>query len=112
MTGRSFFSRLAPLLWFAGSLMVLMTPLEGATKKRKPTTPTPEPTAPVAPVEPPKTEPVPDQEIPPAKGPNILFIIVDDLNDWCGWLGGHPQAKTPHMDQLAHSGMRFTNAHC
>ena len=29
--------------------------------------------------------------------PNVLFIAIDDLNDWIGVLGGHPQAKTPHM---------------
>lgn len=27
--------------------------------------------------------------------PNVLFIIVDDMNDWVGCLGGHPQVKTP-----------------
>lgn len=27
--------------------------------------------------------------------PNILFIAIDDMNDWVGVLGGHPQAKTP-----------------
>ena len=43
--------------------------------------------------------------------PNVLFILVDDLNDWVGWLGGHPQARTPHMDRLAALGMRFTNTH-
>nr|WP_246151924.1 sulfatase-like hydrolase/transferase [Rubripirellula reticaptiva] len=47
-----------------------------------------------------------------ADKPNILFISVDDLNDWVGCLGGHPQAKTPNIDQLADSGMLFTNAHC
>ena len=46
------------------------------------------------------------------KGPNVLFIIADDLNDWIGWMGGHPQARTPNMDRLARAGMRFTNAHC
>jgi len=40
------------------------------------------------------------------------MICIDDLNDWTGFLGGHPQAKTPHMDALAKRGMSFTNAHC
>lgn len=44
--------------------------------------------------------------------PNVLFIAVDDLNDWTGCLGGHPQAKTPNIDRLAASGVLFTNAHC
>ncbi|MBN4053800.1 sulfatase [Haliea sp. AH-315-K21] len=43
--------------------------------------------------------------------PDILFIAVDDLNDWVGVLGGHPQAKTPNIDALAARGMLFTNAH-
>ena len=29
--------------------------------------------------------------------PNVLFLAVDDLNDWVGCLGGHPQAKTPNV---------------
>jgi len=44
--------------------------------------------------------------------PNVLFISVDDLNDWIGCLGGHPQIKTPNIDRLAASGILFTNAHC
>ena len=44
--------------------------------------------------------------------PNVLLIAVDDLNDWVGCLGGHPQAKTPHIDRLAARGMLFANAHC
>ena len=43
---------------------------------------------------------------------NVLFIAVDDLNDWIGPLGGHPQAKTPHLDRLAKQSVVFTNAHC
>ncbi|MEO1012499.1 MAG: sulfatase [Bacteroidota bacterium] len=46
------------------------------------------------------------------KPPNVLFIIVDDLNDYTGAFGGHPQVKTPEMDKLAASGISFTNAHC
>ncbi len=44
--------------------------------------------------------------------PNILFIALDDLNDWIGCMGGHPQTLTPNLDRLAASGMLFTNAHC
>ena len=33
--------------------------------------------------------------------PNVLFIAIDDLNDWVGPLQGHPQVKTPNMDRLA-----------
>ena len=44
--------------------------------------------------------------------PNILFIAIDDLNDWTGILKGNPQARTPHMEKLASQGVVFTNAHC
>ena len=47
-----------------------------------------------------------------ADRPNVLFIAVDDLNDWLGCLGGHPQAKTPNMDALAKTGVNFTRAYC
>ena len=48
----------------------------------------------------------------PEQKPNVLFIAIDDLNDWTGTLQGNPQALTPHMDRLASKGMVFTNAHC
>ncbi len=44
--------------------------------------------------------------------PNVLFIAVDDLNDWVGAFGGHPLAKTPNMDRLAARGTVMLNAHC
>ncbi len=44
--------------------------------------------------------------------PNILFIAIDDQNDWIGCLGGHPQVKTPNIDRLGQRGTLFTNAHC
>jgi arylsulfatase A-like enzyme len=44
--------------------------------------------------------------------PNILFIAIDDQNDWVGHLGGHPLARTPHLDALAARGTTFLNAHC
>ncbi|UMB61697.1 sulfatase [Lutibacter sp. A80] len=43
--------------------------------------------------------------------PNVLLIILDDLNDYVGFLGGHPQAQTPNMDALAKESVVFTNAH-
>jgi arylsulfatase A-like enzyme len=47
-----------------------------------------------------------------AERPNVLFIAVDDLNDWIGCLGGHPDAKTPNIDRLAARGVNFTRAYC
>lgn len=44
--------------------------------------------------------------------PNVVMISIDDLNDWTGFLGGHPEAQTPNMDALAKNGRIFTNAHC
>lgn len=46
------------------------------------------------------------------KRPNVLMICIDDLNDWTGFLGGHPDVQTPHMDSLASRGRVFANAHC
>lgn len=48
----------------------------------------------------------------PVEKPNVLFISIDDLNDWTGSMGGNAQAITPHMDQLCDQGLLFTNAHC
>lgn len=46
------------------------------------------------------------------KPPNVLFIAVDDLRDWVGHLGGHPQVKTPNLDRLAKRGVSFSHAYC
>ena len=43
--------------------------------------------------------------------PNILFIAIDDMNDWAGYLGGHPNAQTPNIDRLAGKGTAFTRAY-
>lgn len=50
-------------------------------------------------------------EVRAAERPDILFIMIDDLNDWVGPLGGHPQVKTPNIDRLAARGITFTNAY-
>ena len=48
----------------------------------------------------------------PAKHMNVLFVAIDDLNDWVGCFGGNPQVKTPHLDRLnAEGGLVMTNAH-
>src|SRR5688572_7318089 len=44
--------------------------------------------------------------------PNVLFIAVDDLNDWIGPLNGYKGVKTPNIDKLAKQGMNFTRAYC
>ena len=43
--------------------------------------------------------------------PNVLFIAIDDLRDWVGFLGD-TQTKTPNMDRLAGRGMKFTRSYC
>lgn len=48
--------------------------------------------------------------------PNVLFLAVDDMNDWIGCLEGtapmtRPHAITPNIDKLAARGVNFTNAH-
>lgn len=43
--------------------------------------------------------------------PNILFIAIDDLNDWVEVLHANPDVKTPNINRLAEMGMLFTNAH-
>ncbi len=50
---------------------------------------------------------------PPAPArPNVLFIAVDDLNDYISPLANHPGIKTPDFDRLAKRSVTFANAHC
>ncbi len=45
-----------------------------------------------------------------AAGPgkmNVLFIAVDDLNDWTSFLGGYPNVNTPNLQRLAKRGVFF-----
>lgn len=48
----------------------------------------------------------------PPGAPNVLFLAIDDLNDWVGYLGGHPQAITPNLDRLAAASSSFQRAYC
>ena len=45
------------------------------------------------------------------QSPNIVLIIVDDLNDYTEIFNGHPQAKTPNIKKLANSGVSFLKAY-
>ncbi|UCD30744.1 MAG: sulfatase [Planctomycetota bacterium] len=44
--------------------------------------------------------------------PNVLFIAIDDLNDWIEDLGGYPGVKTPNLNRLARRGVLFTHSYC
>jgi arylsulfatase A-like enzyme len=53
--------------------------------------------------------PLPGAE--PARKPNVLLILSDDLNTALG-CHGHPLVKTPNLDRLAARGVRFDRAYC
>ncbi len=44
--------------------------------------------------------------------PNVLFIAIDDLNDWAGPLAGNAQVLTPQMDKFAAQSVNFTKNYC
>lgn len=44
--------------------------------------------------------------------PNVLFIAVDDLRDWVGYLHHNTQTITPNIDKLAARGVAFTHSYC
>ena len=44
--------------------------------------------------------------------PDVVVVLVDDLRwDEIGCMG-HPFVRTPHIDRIAHEGVRFRNAFC
>ena len=43
---------------------------------------------------------------------NVLFIAIDDLNDYISPLDNHPGIRTPNFERLATRSVTFTNAHC
>jgi arylsulfatase A-like enzyme len=56
----------------------------------------------------------PAQLVGPAVASRILVIVIDDLNDYVGFLNGLPDNPgiTPNMDALAANGINYTDAHC
>jgi arylsulfatase A-like enzyme len=51
-----------------------------------------------------------EEEATDARPHNVLLIAVDDLNDWVGYAGTHPDTRTPNIDALAQRGTAFTQA--
>jgi arylsulfatase A-like enzyme len=48
----------------------------------------------------------------PAAKPNVLLIVVDDLNDYVPILRHYPGATTPNLDKFARSAMTFNHTYC
>ena len=49
---------------------------------------------------------------PGGKRPNVLFIAIDDMNDWTTVFDPKNPIKTPNLERLARRGMFFTRAYC
>jgi arylsulfatase A-like enzyme len=49
---------------------------------------------------------------PASDAPNVLFVSIDDMNDWAGFLNDHPGTRTPNMDALAARSLIFEHAYC
>ena len=47
-----------------------------------------------------------------ADRPSVLFLNIDDWNDWNSVLNGHPQAVTPNLERFAARSVTFTRAIC
>ncbi len=44
--------------------------------------------------------------------PNVLFIAIDDLNDYVSLLKNYPGIQTPNLDKFSKEAMSFTRAYC
>lgn len=44
--------------------------------------------------------------------PNLLLILSDDQGAWAMGCAGNPEIRTPNLDRLAASGMRFDDCFC
>ncbi len=47
----------------------------------------------------------------PRSRPNVILVMADDIGYECFGCYGSSQYSTPHIDQLAREGMRFTSFH-
>jgi arylsulfatase A-like enzyme len=53
----------------------------------------------------------PEKELKKNRPPNIVFILADNQPASAVGCYGNPDIKTPHIDQLAKEGIRFTNVY-
>ena len=44
--------------------------------------------------------------------PNVLFVLTDDQGCWAMGCAGNPEIRTPHLDRLAATGIRFEHFFC
>lgn len=44
--------------------------------------------------------------------PNVLLLVIDDLNDYLPLLKRYPGLKTPNLDRFAATALTFKNAYC
>ena len=47
-----------------------------------------------------------------AEKPNVLFIAIDDMNDWTTLFDKDNPIQTPNLERLAARGCFFTRAYC
>lgn len=55
---------------------------------------------------------LPQSQAQEIRHPNVLFIVIDDLNDWLSVLDGDNPIKMPNLEKLAGKGALFTRAYC
>ena len=41
--------------------------------------------------------------------PNVVFVLTDDQGPWATGCCGNGEVRTPNIDRLASTGMRFEN---
>jgi arylsulfatase A-like enzyme len=46
------------------------------------------------------------------KHPNIIFILSDDQGPWAAGCYGNSEIRTPNLDRIANTGMRFDRFFC
>ena len=44
-----------------------------------------------------------------SRQPNVIFILTDDQGPWAAGCCGNDEVRTPNIDRLAETGVRFEN---